>query len=200
MHSATDIMAQLDFYLDAKDKIDLMSFVFGEGGYIVPALHYDRPEYSVIKSVDEYLPYVNKNLLLFIAHESYSKEPLTLEKVNKEGKEIFYIPQRVGGPTIDFYSPGVIEENSVQFIGQGNISYYTSYQSSIQRSNVQAPEPQKFFYKKLTSEIKKGFAIKLSKRTYWVGCKALENLRRGYKLMNVSDDLLNEFLEFAQAD
>lgn len=193
-------MPQLDFYLDEKDKIDLISFIFSEGGYIIPALNYETPAYSIIKSTDEYRSFVNRSNLFFIVHDSYFREPLTWETVNKEGKELFYIPQRVGGPTIDFYSPGIIDRDSTRFIGQGNISHYTSYQSSVRKSNLEAPETQKIFYKKLCGQIKKGFAIKVSKRAYWVGNKTLESLRNGSKLMNVNDDVLNEFLEFAQPD
>lgn len=193
-------MAQLDFYLDEKDKLDFMSFVFSEGGYIIPALHYEKRTYTVVSSIDEYRSFVNRSILFFIVHESYFKEPLTWETINKEGTELFYIPQRIGGPTIDFYSPGIIDRNGVRLIGQGNISYYTSYQSLVQKSNIEAPEAQKVFYKKLSSQIRKGFAIKLSKRTYWVGKKTLQSLRNGSKLMNVSDDILTEFLGFAQVD
>jgi hypothetical protein len=192
-------MPQLDFYLDEDDKLDFMSFVFSEGGYIIPALNYDKPIYTVIKSSDQYRPFVNRSILFFIVHDSYFKYPLTWETVNKEGKEVFYIPQRTGGPTIDFYSPGLIDGTGVRIIGQGNISYYPSYQNLLQRSNVEAPESQRAFYKKISSQIKRGFAIKLSKRTYWVGNKTLESLRGGSKLMNVNDSTLAEFLGFAQA-
>jgi len=192
-------MPQLDFYLDEKDKFELMSFVFSEGGYIIPALNYEKPTYTVVKSTDEYRSFVNRSILFFIVHDSYFKEPLTWETVNKEDKELFYLPQRTGGPTIDFYSPGIIDKNGIRFIGQGNISHYTSYQSPIQKSNIEAPESQKLFYKKLCAHVKKGaFAIKLSKRTYWVGNKTLGSLRNGSKLMNVSDNVLTEFLGFAQ--
>jgi len=193
-------MAHLDFYLDEKDKVNLMSFIFSKGGYIIPSLHYEKPTYTVITCSDEYHSFVNRSILFFVVHESYFKEPLTWETINKEGKEVFYIPQRTGGPTIDFYSPGIIDKDGTRFVGQGSISHYPSYQSTVQGSNVAAPETQKIFYKKLCSEIKKGFAIKLSTRTYWVGKRTLESLRNGSKLMNVSDDISTAFLEFAQVD
>lgn len=193
-------MAQLNFYLGEEDKINLMSFIFSEGGYIIPALQYDKSNYTVIKSTEDYLPFVNKSVLLFIVHESYFQEPLAWDTIKKEGRELFYIPQRTGGPTIDFYSPGIIDKDGIRFIGQGSISYYASYQSIVQRSNIEAPESQKIFYRKLCSRIKKGFAIKLSKRIYWVGNRTLTSLRNGSKLMNVSDNILTEFLDFAQVD
>jgi hypothetical protein len=91
-------------------------------------------------------------------------------------------------------------EDGIRFIGQGSLSYYASYQSIVQRSNIEAPEAQKIFYKKLCSKIKKGFAIKLSKRIYWVGNRTIMSLRNGSKLMNVSDNILTEFLRFAKVD
>lgn len=187
-------MPEINFYLDEGDKIDLMSFVFSEGGCIIPNLRYEKASFPLIKSIEEYKLYVNRSLLFFIVHDSYSRESLTWEKFNKEGKELFYIPQRYGGPTIDFYSPGKIEKDGIPFIGPGSVSYYPSYYSIVRGAKMDAPEAQKVLYKKISKEIKKGFAIKPSKRRYWVGLKAIQNLRMGYKLIDVDDDIQNDFL------
>ncbi|MBT1688275.1 hypothetical protein [Dawidia soli] len=189
-------MAQVDFYLDLKDKIDLISLVLEEGGYAVPAIHYEAPIYHEIRCIDDYLLYANTSVLLFIVHDSYFKEQLVWETIDKERKQFYYLRQRVGGPTIDFYSPGVIEKNGTRFVGQGNITYYTSYQSPSAGKNTEAPEAQKILYKKLLKQIKNGLALKNGKRTYWVGKNTLVSLTAGGKLMNVGDDLFDGFLHF----
>jgi hypothetical protein len=193
-------MAQVDFYLEVVDKIDIMSFVFAEGGYAIPAIHYKVPIYSEVRTIEDYLPLVDTSVLLFIVHDAYFKEPLAWETIDKEGGQYFYLRQRVGGPTIDFYSPGKIEKNGVQFIGQGSMSYYSSYQSPGSNKDIAAPEEQKLLFKKISRRIKNGLAIKNSKRTYWVGTKAMSNVVHGYKLMNVTDDLLDDFVDFIKAN
>ena len=156
-------MAQLDFYLSTEDKIDLMSFIFSEGGYIVPDINYEKPTYNLVKDLEGYSPFVEQNILFFIVHDSYLREPLSVRSISKDGKELFYIPQRNDGPTIDFYSSGRIEKGGEDFIGSGNISHYSTYFSSSQNINVDVPEQLKQFYKKVSSHIKKNsFAIKFS--------------------------------------
>ena len=192
-------MPQLDFYLEEQDKIALMTFIFSEGGYIIPLINYTQPSFTTIRSIEDYLPFVNQSLSFFIGHDSYFIYPLTWGSLEKQGTEYFYLRQRIGGPTLDFYSPGFINKTGVHFIGQGNISYYPSFQNSEEGTNLQPPEELRLLYKKLCIRIKKSVAIKLDKRTYWVGENAIVSLRNGVKLMNVSDKTLEEFLVFTQA-
>ena len=193
-------MAQLDFYLDKEDKIDLMSLVFSEGGYIIPDLNYSEPAYQLIKDIEGYKSFVDDNILFFIIHESYLKEPLTFRCINKNGHDVYYIPQKSNGPTIDFYSPGLIQKDNTRFIGAGNVSHYSVYFNVANDKNIAVPEELNQFYKKLVKHIKQNsFAIKFSKRTYWIGKNAIDKLRDGYRLIDVPENTLSEFLEFTQA-
>ncbi|HTF21331.1 MAG TPA: hypothetical protein VK658_24810 [Chryseolinea sp.] len=188
-------MPELSFYLDTEDKINLVSFVFAQNGYLIPALQYSEPKHSIVDSTDKYLSFVDQSVLFFIVHESFFDEPLTWSSFTKGGRELFYMPQRIGGPTIDFLSPGAIHADGMRVVGQGSISYYPTFMSSETAQNVRAPKAQDTFYKKLMSLVKDGgISLKLSKRIFWIGNKTLAQVRNGTKLMNVSDETLKTIL------
>ena len=189
-------MAHLDFYLNEKDKADLASLIFSEGGYLIPNINYENPEVFEVKALEDYIPYSSQNIVLFIVHNLFFKSSLTWESFNKDGRILYYNPQRYGGPTIDFYSPGLIMRNGIKFIGPGNISYYSTYYDSIENKKVEAPPELKFFYKMLTGHIKKfSYPLKIFKRTYWVGFNTVKDLKSDSKLVNAEDDLIVEFLK-----
>jgi hypothetical protein len=189
-------MAQLDFYLNEKDKAELASFIFSEGGYLIPNINYEKPEYFELKVLEDYIPYSSQNIVLFIAHNDFFKSSLTWESFTKDGKKLYYMPQRYGGPTVDLYSPGLIIRDGVKFIGPGNISFYSTYYDSLDSKKVEAPAELKFFYKMLTAYIKKfSCPLKIYKRTYRVGLNAVKELKAGSKLVNAEDDVVAEFLK-----
>jgi hypothetical protein len=194
-------MAQLDFYLNGNDKNSLVSYVLSEGGYLVPDINYNGPKFNVIDNLEDYQLHVNQNRLLFILHNSYSKQSLTWRKIQKENKTVYYIPQRVGGPTIDFYSPGLIEKDGQHYIGPGNVSHYPSYFDTALNSYLSVSEELKLFYKRLISQIKKNsYAIKLNKRTYWIGNGAIKDISSGYNLINIENKVLIDFLKFVRLE
>lgn len=170
-------MAQLDFFLCKDEKLELIEFCLENGCSLVPDFKYGTNIYTTLTSAAEYLDYYNKSLLFFIIHEDYTLYPLQMRAFEKDGMKKYFIDQRYGGPTIDFYSPSLaeIEDNR---IGPGFVGIYPFYYHNDEK--FIPPPAIKDVYKLISSFIKKRCTrVKLQKRYYWVGNRTIELLRDG---------------------
>lgn len=184
---------QLDFYLSKEDKMELVALLFSKGATLIPSLHYPSEEYIELHSLKAYEEHVDKNRLMHIVHPSFSNMKLEFDSFEKEGKKVFYILQRYGGPTIDFYSPGNIVKKGVEFIGPGFVSIYSYYWKI--KEKLPASDELKSFYRDLIDFIKnRSTPIKYAKRIYYVGFGANQAILRGYKLANITDEALSSLI------
>jgi hypothetical protein len=184
-------MAQLDFYLSRQDKIELVEFLFAKGAKLIPSVDYPTEGYIELHTHIEYEEYVDKNVLMHIIHPSYTSIKLQMDFFEKRGKKVFYICQRHGGPTIDFYSPGKIVEDGINFIGPGFISTYSYHWIKGEKTPIGSE--LKSFYKDACNFIKSRSArLKNVKREYHVGVGTIRGISNGYKLVSISDEALEK--------
>lgn len=182
-------MAQMDFYLSRQDKIELVEFLFLKGAKLVPSLHYPTEGYIELSTLDEYEKHVDENILIHITHPSFTTRRLEMDFFEKDGKRVFYICQRYGGPTIDFYSPGKIIENGISFIGPGFISIYPYSWNG--KEKVPASSELKSFYKDTSTFIKnRSTRLKNGRREYQITTGTIQAIQNGYKLVSVTDEVL----------
>lgn len=181
---------QADFYLSKEDKLGLAELIFSKGARLVPSLHYDSERYIELCSVKDYEEYVDRNILMHIIHPSFSKMNLEFDSFEKDGKKVFYLLQRYGGPTVDFYSSGKIFKDGVNYIGSGFISIFSYYWKG--KEKIQATEHLKSFYKGLSSHLKShSNLIKYSKRVCYVGSGAAQLVLQGYKIVSLTDEMIS---------
>lgn len=170
-------MIQLDFFLSEVERVQFIQYCFGYGCNIIPNQHYDRNKYTIITSMGEYQQYCKRSPFLFITSNKFSTYPLELDYFEVgEGKK-YYIKQRHGGPTIDFFSPivGEIEDN---IVGPGYIGIYPFYY----RNNMKYVPNKSLmdFYKIFTMYIKEICQkIKLTERVFWIGKHTIEKAKKG---------------------
>lgn len=120
-------MPELGFVLSASEETNVLKLVFDQGGWLVPDLNYTIPQYVTIGSYETYLDYRKQTRLFFILHPSYLKSPLDLHSIEKDGRTVYFIMQRNGGPTIDFLSCVEYKEKGKAYISTGSLSHYPTY-------------------------------------------------------------------------
>jgi hypothetical protein len=97
-----------------------------------------------------------------------------------EGRVVFYVAPKIGGPTLDLLGPYEFAENGKTRIGGGFISYHPSYWNTQTLSDEVAPLALKAFYKKLLNYVRaNAVKTKAGKRTYWVGTSTTTLFREG---------------------
>jgi hypothetical protein len=179
-------MIQLDFFLSESERVDLIKYCFKYDCKIIPDSHYDSQNYIVAGDISEYEKFCKRSNLLFITSSRFSNHPLELDYFDKEGKKKFFVKQRYGGPTLDFFCPvvGEIESNTV---GPGFIGMYPYYYHGNKKfvPNKNLTD----FFKNLTSHLKDSSKrIRLSQRTFWIGNRTIDRAKRGeIKLLPIAN-------------
>lgn len=183
-------MTQVDFFLSEEERVEFIKFCFKHGCAAIPDQHYNVDKYIVATDITQYEQYCKKSPLLFITSKRFSVYPLELDYFEDEGKKKYFIKQRHGGPSIDFFSPiiGELEDN---IVGPGYIGIYPFYYHDTKKY-----VPNKGltdFYKLFTTYIKESCQkIKLTHRTFWVGKGTIARAKKGeIQLLPISNiDLL----------
>lgn len=186
-------MPQIDFFLNREDKLLLADCIFESGARMIVDDNYDSQSYITIEDIDNYEEYLMSNVLLFILHPKTLRHPLEWGVFEKEGSTNFFIRQKYGGPTIDFYSPGIIE-NENKLIGPGFLSSHSYYYSN--KGKFFPNEEYKSLFKKFSAHIRKNSKpIKLQKRTYWIGNNAIKSCKEdSFNLVEIGGVNLLSFI------
>ena len=187
-------MAQIDFYLCKEEKVRLASLVLDMGLKMIPDLTYDTETPFFISSISDYETYAFRNTLVFIGGPNLNKESMVFGSYEKDGKVNLFIRQRYGFASINFYSPGIIEEAEHR-IGPGFLGNYPFYYNS-DGTKFYPSEIEKKIFKELREFIKRSSTkVKLSARTFWIGKQSIALCREaGYQLVNIGDKDLLELL------
>jgi len=184
-------MPQLDFYISNAEKTMLVNLIFEMNGTLAVDSDYILPQYTILKNIHEYRNFAEENNLFFILHESYLKYPLQIRPFNRGEQTFYYISQRYGGPSIDFYTTGLLDNNR---IGSSNISYY-SYFYDNKNQKVKPPQELLDFYNILTKFIRKNsLPYKMKVRKYLISKQLiLDVINDKVELIDISkSDLLEQ--------
>lgn len=188
-------MPQVDFLFSEADVRAFMQRVFDGGGFVVPDLHYPEQNHPLLKNVQSLVKARKSAKLFFILHDDYFLCPLEMRQIKKEGeKPFFFIMQRNGGPTIDFYWAGEIREKGEPVeVGSGYLGYHPTFWNTRTQQNERPPNSLLEFYRKLATWIK-GSPQKATgtSRTYFIGSGALALENAGAKLLHVPEDAVRK--------
>jgi hypothetical protein len=159
-------MAQLDFYFNKNEKRNLLDFFFKNDFKLIPDNHYLTENYLILNSLHDAEPFLEKNVVFHLIHDSFSKNNLLLRKIEKQGKEIYYILPKYGGPTLDSYLNGIAETKGIY--STNFIAYYSKY--FINDVELPASQELKTMFKLLSNYIKKNSkSYKFLNKTVWIG-------------------------------
>jgi len=172
---------QTDLLFGRAETEEFVRFIMAMGAWLVPS-HLNGPDVIRICDIAEFQACLDSAEKLFhIQHEDFNRCPLEVRNVRTEdGREVFYVAQRTGGPTLDLLGPYEFQENGKVRIGGGFISHYPSYWNTRTQANEAAPPAQKAFYRQLLTYIRaNAVKTKAGMRTYWVGNSTATLFRQG---------------------
>lgn len=166
-------MAQLDFYFSIEEKNKLVELVFEKKGVIAVDSDYLSPCYTILKNMHEYRDFAESNNIFYILHEDYVKYPLQFSTFNRDNQTFYYINQKYGGPYIDIYTTGLLENNRIE---TSNIHYYPYYYVD-KETQINPTHELLDFYNSLTKFIRKNsLPYKMTVRKYWIGKQLIQDV------------------------
>ena len=70
-------MPDTNFYLTDHSRELLFDFIQSQGGELVPNLHYDKPEYEIVKDVNQFMEYIGtKTVRFYIISKKFQERDL----------------------------------------------------------------------------------------------------------------------------
>jgi hypothetical protein len=177
-------MAQIDFSICDFEIDALVEFIFSTGSTLAYNLDYDNPHEKTAKTLNEFIGINIRKGLFFIRNNTFSREPLSFRGIEKNGKRIFFIEQKVGGPTLELFLTQEYCEDGVEFIASSFLSHYPYYISSFDETiYIEVSSQQRLLFKEITNFIKKrSKKIKSKKRTYFLSQAVIQKIKSGAKL------------------
>jgi hypothetical protein len=151
-------MPQSDYYLCEADVVEIAETFFDQGATIIPDLDYLTPEPLIISTSEKLREILHgSNLsLLFVVSPQWQRSPLQFGSITKGGRQIFYICQKEGGPTLDMFYPRPREVNGDLAIPAGFISYHSRFWNPLTREMERAPGTLIKAYQAVRSHLARG--------------------------------------------
>jgi hypothetical protein len=173
-------MAELGFILSKMEEGLLVQDVLDMGAWLVPDIHYQTPELARITMLGDYERFRKVTRLFFILHPSYLRVPLDVREASKEGKSVYFIMQRNGGPTIDFLSSVEFSEGGEHRIKPGFIAHYSTFWNTETQQNEKMPAALLKLYRELSGLVRRlSTPRRTGVRTYWIGKEVQQLLAAG---------------------
>ena len=175
-------MPDLVMYLTEDDQRRFVDFVLGTGAFLIPDMHVENPSFPTIVSLAQYESYrarlVSK---YYIQRDDFTRFSPTARSIQQDGRMIYYVSQREGGPFVDFSGGGTHQENDCTVVRAGGFGHYPTYfQADVE---YPAPETLKRYHAELRKYLLRG-AMRLgrTKTKPWILAGAVEAIHSGGKL------------------
>jgi len=189
-------MADLNFYLNNNEKIELLKQLYDVGCKIVPDLAYEYSECIILNNLEECLRFIDLNdtNLLFVLHSKFSILPFILDPIKKDNKTIYSIRQHYGGPSLSLFFTGIYEKDNTTFLGHGFLSYYSYYYDPINNDKIPIQKDLIKIFKIINKWVtKNSVPYKLHSRTYRLGKDAIKQaFVKKYNLRDINNASINE--------
>ena len=122
-------MPGIQLYQSEQDEIVLVTAAVSNGYWLVPDLHYESAKVDILRTVEDFQSVRKREYHFFILHESFLRIPLCLRKIEKNGKDVFYVSQTEGGPFLEFLGGGIFKDkqSGKDRIRPGFLEYRSGY-------------------------------------------------------------------------
>lgn len=181
---------EMDIVLSRQEEAEVVKLALRLKAWLVPDMNYPVPRPLQIRSYSDYEKYRGQERLFFILHASFMVTPLEMHEIEKEGRTVYYIVQKNGGPTIDFLSSVEYEEDGKSYVGSGFLAYHGTFWNPETHRNEKAPEALISFYAALTGMVKQiAVRTKVGARIYWIGREIAAQIERGEKYLGIGADV-----------
>ena len=142
-------MPDTNFYLTDHSRELLFDFIQSQGGELVPDLHYDKPEYEIVKDVNQFMEYIEtKTVRFYIISKKFQERDLWVNENELMAPPNYYIVQRVGGPYIHLALYRGWADDATVKMKSTHVGYYARFLDKDDFSiEYKASEELKDFYK-----------------------------------------------------
>lgn len=171
-------MAEFNFYINDKERIEVISYILSKGTRIIPDNGYQSEQYRVIQSLNDYIEGVKKEEhKYFLIDDLFTFEPLLNNKNRFREKPLYSIEQRKGGPYIDLcFFLGYSQDTVIPY-KRSWLDYYSRFIHYNSYEEYKAPEELKLYFKDLVRFIKtKCKSIKKNGKTFWISNEVLNEI------------------------
>ena len=177
-------MPEMKLFMTEKDELELIRFVLGQECWLIPDIDYDSPRHQNISTERQFRDYRKRARLFFIVRDDILKSPLEMRRISKDGRTVFYIGQRRGGPTIDFLTSGTFIEKDQRFIRPGSLGHHPTYWNTLERKMVKPPAKFREVNKHLSRFVRETARhLVVERHSIWLWTEAEKEVRRGAKLV-----------------
>jgi hypothetical protein len=178
-------MPQLDVYFGEEDLKRLIAMFFEMGSTVVPDLTSERPEYVEITNIESFNESRGSHsaALYFVLNKNWNVAPLTFGDFEKDGKRMFFIRQRSGGPTLDIFAPYETKIDGVLTQPHGFVGIHKLFWNPSTHRNERVPENLLKTYKKVIASLKnESTKVERNQRSYFVTKHAKARMGEGVHL------------------
>lgn len=161
---------------------------------MIPDLNYETKDPKVLHNITDFIPFVDKNEIMFIASPEIDMSSFVFGECQKDSKKYYYIRQKYGVPTIDFLYAGTTEISDNK-ICPGSMSMHTFFYGNVGNKiypSVHLQDKYKIICNFLKQE---SIRLKLTKRTFWIGKQSiLLSKNENYDFINIGDVVIKDMV------
>lgn len=171
-------MAQMEFYFNDTERLELFNFIYLKGGEFIPDTFFKTDKPELITNYNEFLScQQNDSTHFFLIDKVYSLEPLLISKNRFIKEDKYSINQRKGGPYIDFsFYRGYANDSIIKY-KSSIVSIYPKFIHYNNHEEFKAPEILKKYYGDIVKYIKsKCKVVKIDKKNYWISEDVLKEI------------------------
>jgi hypothetical protein len=171
-------MAEFNFYINDKERIEVISYILSKGSRIIPDNGYRSEYYRIIETLNDFIEGAcNGEHKYFITDDSFTFEPLLNCKNRFSEKPLYSIEQRKGGPYIDLCFFLGYSEDSIIPYKRSCLDYYSRFIHYNSYEEYSVHGELKLYFKDLVRFIKtKCKSVKKNGRSFWMSNEVLNEI------------------------
>lgn len=178
-------MSEASFFLMPPEIEELLARLLEEGCWIVLDKRYEEPQMEIVRSRESLARTLRaaNNHGFFVMSERTRRSGLVLREFVKDGKRMWYVPQRTGGPSLDLFYWAPRPMGSGLVLPPGLLAYHSAYIDSGTGMSVRAPTELKELYGVVLARMRQICSrVKLGSRGYLLSHQTSDFLKGGGKL------------------
>lgn len=179
-------MSQFDVFMSESDLEKVVRTLLAAGCVLIPDESSGQPKIHEIASLQEFRIWRTdrKTRLFFAVSADWTVSPFEWGEVERNGHRLYFIKQKVGGPTLDIFAPSPLRNvNGMDTLPHGFIAYHPSFWGSLTNRWQKTPNALKAMHKRIVKQLRyDADQVQGKNRTYTVATGAKELLRAGVLL------------------
>lgn len=176
-------MGELDIFVTRNEFSEIMSDIMMEGYIIYPNKNVSVPHLDQYTSYSEFFEDFNSGVNAFLLkHDDFSRYPMKLRPIIKNGQDFWYPRSKEGGPFIEMYyfEP---QAGSNKILSASLLSVHDKIISPITDIQEPAGNNTKIAFLKIKEYIKNKFKqIKIKRHTAYISNEVVILLKNGWRL------------------